>query len=401
MPSIFTRAVHAGERLAPMSNHKPVTTPIHPGVAFVTSDADELDAILDRTQDGYVYRRYQNPTTDAFTQAMAALEGGPRSLAYASGMAAIHGALLAAGVRAGSQVMAARDCYGATYTLLSQLLHSQGVTTHFVDITQTAAVAAQLADIRPVALLCETISNPLLKVADVPALTAAAHAVGAAVIVDSTFTTPYLCQPMAWGVDFVVHSITKYIGGHDDVLGGVVVMADRTHDQAFEQAKMLGANLSPFEAWLALRGLKTLPLRMRQHCINANTVAHWLADHPAVARVNYPGLPDHPQHAMATRLLRDPSGAPAYGGMVSFELRAGAQAAVFRFLESLQLVLPATTLGDVYSLVLYPAATSHRALTPAERTAVGIGPGLVRLSVGIEEAADIIADLDQALAVND
>jgi cystathionine gamma-synthase/methionine-gamma-lyase len=397
MPTIFTRAVHAGERLAPPSKYTPVTTPIHPGVAFVYESADDLDAIFGRTKEGYVYRRYQNPTTHALTQAIAELEGGAHALAYASGMAAMHAALLAAGVSAGSHVIAARDCYGATYTLLDQLLRTQGVTTHFVDITQTAAVAAQLADVRPAALVCETISNPLVKVADVPALTTAAHAAGTRVIVDSTFTTPYLCQPAMWGADLVVHSITKYLGGHDDVLGGVVVMTGDVHDQAFEQAKMLGANLSPFEAWLALRGLKTLPLRMRQHCANALTVARGLADHPAVAQVHYPGLPDHPQHALATHLLHDPDGAPAYGGMLSFELRAGTEAAVFRFLERLQLVLPATTLGDVYSLVLYPAMASHRALTPAQRAEVGISTGLVRLSVGIEDAADILADLDQAL----
>lgn len=397
MPTIFTRAVHAGERLAPPSRYTPVTTPIHPGVAFVYESADDLDAIFGRTKEGYVYRRYQNPTTHAFTQAIAELEGGAHALAYASGMAAMHAALLAAGVSAGSHVIAARDCYGATYTLLDQLLRTQGVTTHFVDITQTDTVAAQLADVRPAALVCETISNPLVKVADVPALTAAAHAAGTRVVVDSTFTTPYLCQPARWGADLVVHSITKYLGGHDDVLGGVVLMTDDVHDQAFEQAKMLGANLSPFEAWLALRGLKTLPLRMRQHCANALTIARGLADHPAVAHVHYPGLPGHPQHALATHLFHDPDDIPAYGGMLSFELRAGTEAAVFRFLERLQLVLPATTLGDVYSLVLYPAMASHRALTPAQRAEVGISAGLVRLSVGIEDAADILADLDQAL----
>lgn len=396
MTSFSTRAVHAGERL-PTPDYTPTTTPIHPAVTYLYAEMEDLDAVFSRAKEGYVYRRYGNPTTRALEIALANLEGGDAALTYASGMAAMHAALLAAGLKAGAQVVAARDCYGATFTLLERLFKEQGVTTHFVDVTDLDEVARALQSAAPAVLVCETISNPLLKVADVPALVELAHAVGALVIVDSTFTTPYLLRPLEWGADFVVHSISKYIGGHDDVLGGAVITRQAHEERLFDQLKMLGANLSPFEAWLALRGLKTLPLRMRQHCASAQQVATWLAQHPRVTQVNYPGLPAHPQHALATQLLRGPDGQPAYGGMVSFALGAAAPPQVMRFLERLRLVLTGTSLGDVYSLVLYPVMASHRALTPAQRAQVGIGESLVRLSVGIEETADIIADLAQAL----
>jgi len=399
MTSFSTRAVHAGERL-PAPDYTPTTTPIHPAVTYLYDEMQDLDAVFSRAKDGYVYRRYGNPTTRALEIALANLEGGDAALTYASGMAAMHAALLAAGLKAGAHVVAARDCYGATYSLLDRLFNDQGVITHFVDITDRDAVATALQSHAPTVLVCETISNPLLKLADIPGLVDLAHAAGALVIVDSTFTTPYLMRPLEYGADFVVHSLTKYIGGHDDVLGGAVITRQAHEARLFDQLKMLGANLSPFEAWLALRGLKTLPLRMRQHCASAQQVAVWLAQHPRVAQVNYPGLPDHPQHALARRLLAAPDGAPAYGGMVSFELQAAAHTQVLRFLERLRLVLTGTSLGDVYSLVLYPVMASHRALTPAQRAQVGIGEGLVRLSVGIEDPADIIADLAQALAAD-
>ncbi len=394
--SLFTRAVHAGERL-PASDYSPTTTPIHPAVTYLYEAMEDLDAVLGRARDGFVYRRYGNPTTHALEVALADLENGEMAMTYASGMAAMHAALLAAGVRPGGRVVAARDCYGATYTLLDRLFAEQGVTTHFVDVTNLEEVAAVLAATSPAVLVCEAISNPLLKVAHVPALVNLAHAAGARVVVDSTFTTPYLLRPLEHGADFVVHSITKYIGGHDDVLGGAVV-AGRMHEARLtDQLKMLGANLSPFEAWLALRGLKTLPLRMRQHCASALQVASWLAAHPRVAQVVYPGLPTHSQHELAAQLLRAPDGQPAFGGMVSFVIRDAGQDQVRRFLERPRLLLTGTTLGDVYSLLLYPVMASHRALTPDQRAEVGIGEGLVRLSVGIEEPADIIADLAQAL----
>jgi cystathionine beta-lyase/cystathionine gamma-synthase len=390
--SIFTQAVHAGER-GPRPDFTPVSTPIYPSVGYIYDDMRDLDAIFGGERVGFVYTRYGSPTVGNFEQALAVLEGAGDAVAFASGMAAIHAALMGAGVRAGLAVVAAADVYGATYALLEKLFAQLDVRVRFVDIANLDQVAAAVRAQQPVALLCETMSNPLIKVADVPALAEIAHAAGAALIVDNTFATPYLFRPMEHGADYVVHSATKYLGGHGDVMAGAVACSSERGRDLRERQKLLGANLGPQEAWLALRGLKTLPLRMRQHCANADVVAGWLVTHPAVTQVHFPGLPDHPQHAVAERLF-DGRG---FGGMMSFDLKDAGQAQVFRFMEALRLVLPATTLGDVYSLTLYPAHSSHRQLAPEVRAAIGIGDGLVRLSVGIEDVQDIIDDLRQAL----
>ncbi|MCL7452540.1 MAG: PLP-dependent aspartate aminotransferase family protein [Anaerolineae bacterium] len=391
--SIFTRAVHAGERSA-APDFTPVSTPVHFSVGYIYQDMRDLDAIFGGQRAGYVYPRYGSPTVHAFEAAMAALEGAGDAVAFASGMGAVHAALLGGGVRAGTAVVAAADVYGATYALLERTMAELGVRTRFVDIADLDEVAAAVEEVQPAALLCEIISNPLMKVADVPALVEIAHQAGATLIVDNTFASPYLFCPLEHGADYVVHSATKYLAGHGDVMAGVVACSAERGLDLRERQKLLGANLGPQEAWLALRGLKTLPLRMRQHCVNAQAVAQWLAGQPAIARVNYPGLEAHPQHAVAQRLFGDRGS----GGMLSFELAGAGQAEVFRFMEALELVLPATTLGDVYSLTLYPAHSSHRQVAPEVRAALGISEGLVRLSAGIEDAQDIIADLEQALA---
>ena len=387
-----TRAVHAGERM-PRPDFTPMATPIHHSVAYAYEHVDDLDAIFEGTRDGFVYGRYGNPTVKAFETAVADLEGAESAVAFASGMAAIHAALLGAGARAGATVVSAADVYGATYALQETLLAELGVRSRFVDVADLPAVAALLRETRPVALVCEVVSNPLLKVADLGALAETAHQVGAALVVDATFASPYLCRPLEWGADYVVHSATKYLAGHGDVMAGVVACsAERARDLSLRQ-RLIGANLAPEEAWLALRGLKTLPLRLGRQCANAEQVAAFLAGHPAVARVNFPGLAAHPQHDLCGRLY----GGRGYGAMISFDLRDAGRRRVFDFMDALQLVAPATTLGDIYSLVLYPAGSSHRAVDPEIRGTLGIGDGLVRLSVGIEDAADIIADLDQAL----
>ncbi len=389
-----TRAVHAGERI-PQGNYAPVTTPIVPSVGYLYESMDDLDAVFANTQPGYVYARYTSPTAAAFEKAVADLEEGEAALAFASGMAAIHTSLLAAGVRAGSSVVSAFDVYGATYSLLRHLFADLGVSTRMVEVSDLAAVEAALKETKPAALLVETISNPLLKVADIPALAELAHRHGAQLLVDNTFATPYLFRPLAHGADYVIHSATKYLAGHGDVLAGVVVTSAPNRARMFELNKLVGGTLGPFEAWLALRGLKTLPLRVRQQFSNARQLAEWLSARPEIARVNYPGLATHPQHALAQRLFNG-QGA---GGVLSFEIRDASRALVFRFMEALQLCLPATTLGDIYTLVLHPATSSHRTLTEAEREQVGISEGLVRLSAGIEDSADIRADLEQALQV--
>lgn len=389
---LATRAVHAGTQ-KPFPDFIPTVTPIHPSVTYRYPAMEDLDAVFAGTRQGYVYSRYGNPTVTALEEAVAALEEGETALAFASGMAAIHAALLATGTRAGSAVVAAQDVYGATYALLDRLMRSQGIQVRFVDVTDLQAVEVACAELKPVALLVETVSNPLLKVANLPALAEIAHRHGAALLVDNTFATPCLVQPLKLGADVVIHSATKYLGGHGDVLGGVVITSEARRAEMFEVLKITGANLGPHEAWLVLRGIRTLPLRMRQHCENALAVAHWLENQSQVNRVLYPGLPSHPQHPLAQQLF----GERGYGGMVAFELAGADQRRVFRFFEALRLCLPATTLGDVYTLVLYPAHSSHRALSPEERERIGIGEGLVRMSVGIEAVEDILDDLQQAL----
>jgi len=387
-----TRAVHAGTP-GPRPDFVPTVTPIYPSATYVYEHMEDLDGVFAGTRPGYVYARYGNPTVTALEEAVVALEEGEAGLAFASGMAAIHTALVATGARAGTAVVAAQDIYGATYALLDQLMRSQGVTVRFVDTSDLEAVEAACAELEPVAVLVETISNPLLKLVDLPEMAGVAHRHGAALLVDHTFATPCLAQPLHLGADVVIHSSTKYLGGHGDVLSGVVVTSEPRRADMFEVLKLTGGNLGPQDAWLVQRGIKTLPLRMRQHCENALAVARWLEGHPKVNRVLYPGLPSHPQHELAQRLFED----RGYGGMVSFELAGAGQEEVFRFFEALRLCLPATTLGDVYTLVLYPAHSSHRALGPEERARVGIGEGLVRMSVGIEAVEDILEDLEQAL----
>mgnify|MGYP005843604363 CR=1 FL=1 len=388
-----TRAVHAGER-APRPDYTPVVAPIHPTVGFLYDNLDDMEAVFAGSRTGFVYPRYGSPTLSAFEAAVADLEEGQAAHAFASGMAALHAALLAAGVRSGESVLAARDLYGATYTLLEHLFSQLGVTVYFVDVMDLNAVEAALKSERPRLVLVETISNPLVKVANLPTLAEMAHRFQAQLLVDNTFASPYLCHPLKWGADYVIHSATKFIAGHGDVLAGVVVTSEENRRALFEVNKLVGAVLGPFEAWLALRGLKTLPLRLRQQCSNAQRIADWLSHQPGIEAVHYPGLPSHAQHQLARQMFNG----QGYGGVLAFEIAGADQQRVFRFMERLQLCLPATTLGDVYSLVMHPATTSHRSLPATEQARLGIRPGLVRLSAGIEDADDIIADLAQALA---
>jgi cystathionine gamma-synthase/methionine-gamma-lyase len=387
---IFTQAVHAGEGQAPPEG-QPVSTPIYPSATYTYPDMGELSDVLGGERDGYVYARFGSPTVAALEKAVAALEDAEGAVALASGMAALHLALVQAGVAPDTPVVAASDLYGATHTLLAELRPA----LRYVDMSDLDAAQAAIAETRPRAVLLEVMSNPLLKIADLPSIAEAARRAGATVIVDSTFTTPFLIRPLKQGADVVVHSATKYLGGHGDVMAGVVA-ADTTRIQSLRDLlRIYGGNLGPFEAWTVLRGIKTLPLRMREHCANALKVAQWLSDHPGVSHVWYPGLPNHPQHDLAQRLFRE----GCFGGMVAFEVREAGEPEVFRFMESLRLIQTAPSLGDVSSLILYPAIASHRGLSRAERYGLGITDGVVRLSVGIEQAEDIIADLERALTV--
>jgi len=387
-----TRAVHAGERPT-RPNCTPVVTPIYNSVTYVYPDMELLDHAFEDPTAGFVYTRHGNPTCAAFEAAVASLEGGEGAVSFASGMAAIHAALLAAGAQAGADVLAARDLYGATTALLSRFFTALGVRVHFGDFTDTHAVRRMLNAVRPRVLLLETVSNPLLRLADIARIAELAHSVDATVIVDNTFATPLLVRPLEMGADYVVHSATKYLSGHGDVLAGVVVSNKDNCAALRDVAKTIGGVLGPNEAYLALRGLKTLPLRLERQCKTAAWVAAWLEAHPKVERVYYPGLKSHPQNDLARNLFAG----GLYGAVVSFVIAGAGKRRVFKFLESLELCVPATTLGDLYTLALYPAHSSHRALTAAQRAALGISDGLVRLSVGIEDPDDIIADLRQAL----
>ena len=387
-----TLAVHAGER-APAADSKPVVAPIWPAVGYLYDSMDDMDAVFDGTRSGPLYLRYGSPTVTAFETAMAALEGAEGAQAYSSGMAAVHSSLLAAGAKQGASVVAALDVYGATFAVLNRLLTTLGVKVRMVNVLDLDEVEKAVKETGAVIMLAETISNPLLKVADVPALAGIAHRNGASLLIDNTFASPYLFNPLQHGADFVIHSATKYLSGHGDVLAGVVATSAENRLKLNELNKLVGSVLGPFEAWLAMRGLKTLPLRMKQQCGNAQKVAEWLCTQPRVAKVNYPGLAEHGQHGLAERMFAG----KGFGGVLSFEIAGADKAEIFRFMEALTVCLPATTLGDIYSLVLHPASSSHRTLTDEERKRVGIPNGLVRLSTGIEAVDDILGDLEQAL----
>ncbi len=391
-----TRLVHVGAH-EPAPKAVPTTPPIYTSSTYLYPKADSLDRAFD--DNDLVYSRFGNPTVSSFEANITAAEGGRGAIAFASGMAALHAAVLAAGTPRGSmqpamtRILGARDMYGSTATLLRDFFGAQGIAVDFCDMSDIAAVEAQMNAAPPDVVVVEPVSNPLLKLVDVEAVADLARDHGARLIVDNTFPTPMLLRPIELGADLVVHSATKYLGGHGDALAGVVVAARQLPlDSLSRYARLLGGVLGPFEARLITRGMQTLALRMRQHCANALEVAQWLQQQPGVSRVYYPGLPDHPQHELATRMFNG-----VYGGMVSFDLVHAERAAAYRFMDALELVLAGTSLGDVYSLASYPVMASQRDVAPDERERQGIGEGLIRLSVGIEEASDIIADLDHAL----
>ena len=389
---LATRVVHAG-RVQPRPDFSPTVPPVYLTTTFAYERYEQMDDIFFHKREGYVYGRYGTPTHHALEDAVAELEGADAAFSVASGMAAVHLALLAAGAAQNGPVLMAQDVYGASLALAEQVLAPLGVPVHTVDATDPAQVARALEQIRPAVLFFEVITNPLTKVVDAPRLIELAHEVGTRVVVDNTFTTPLLFRPFEHGADIVIHSATKYLAGHGDTLAGLVLTREALAARMDMLLKQTGANLGPVEAWLTYRGLKTLALRFPRQCENAMRIAQFLAQHPRVERVYYPGLPDSPYHGLADRLF----GGEHYGAIVAFDIKDGNKEQVFRFLESLELCLPVTTLGDIYTTVLYPARSSHHYLSEEERAAMGIGPGLVRLSAGIEDAEDLIADLDQAL----
>ncbi len=381
-----TRCVHAGQPDEPAG---PVVTPIYATSTFRFKSAQHGADLFAGREPGYIYTRMLNPTVQALEDCVAALEGGAHGLATASGMAATH-TTIAALCSAGDHVVCSSAVYGPTTTLLSGVLARLGVRATAVDTTDPAAVAAAFRPETRV-LFVETPGNPTLVVSDLAALAGLCRGRNIRMVVDNTFATPVLQQPLALGADVVVHSLTKFLNGHADVVGGIIVVRDEdTYRQFRSVLNHLGGVLAPFEAFLVHRGIKTLHLRMQRHCENAQLVAEHLAQHPKVAWVSYPGLASHPQFELARRQMKGP------GGMISFELKGGIESGR-RLMDSTRLCALAVSLGGVESLIQHPASMTHAGMTGEARRAAGITDGLVRLSVGIEDPSDITADLDQAL----
>lgn len=390
--NIHTKVVHAGDRKK-SGPHIPVTTPIYTASSYFYESMEQLDRVFGHEEKGFSYARYENPSTAALEELVAALEGGHGALACASGMAAIHMALLTALADRRKSVVAADALYGASVSLLLQVLEPSGVTVRFVDACDLDALRAAVVATRPGCILIETISNPLLRVPPVDCVAQIANEAGAALVVDNTFATPLMLRPLEHGASFAVHSATKYLAGHGDVLGGVVVSDERHFAALRTLSRTMGPVMGPFESYLTMRGVKTFALRMERQCANACRVASWLANHPRIARVHFPASAEHSDGATIRRLF--PPG--LFGAMVSFELKDAGRAEVFEFMDALNMIVCATSLGDVHSMMLYPVMSSHREISPKHRERMGISDGLVRLSVGIEAPEDIIEDLKQGL----
>lgn len=417
-----TQAVHAGQTVDPTTLSRAV--PIYQTTSYLFEDAQHAADLFSLAKPGNIYTRIMNPTTGVFEERMAALEGGVGALAVASGQAAETMAILNL-ARAGDEIVASSSLYGGTFTLFTQTMPKMGIKFHLVDATKPEAFAAAITD-KTKAVFAETIGNPALNVLDIEAVAKVAHDAGVPLIVDNTFASPYLCRPMEHGADIVIHSATKFIGGHGTSIGGVIVDSgkfDWTNgkfpeftepDPAYHGLKYAealgplayilkarvqwlrdtGPSLSPFNAFLFLQGLETLHLRMERHSENAMAVAKHLQGHDRVDWVNYPGLDDHPSAALARKYL--PEGA---GSILNFGIKGGLEAGR-KFIDSVKLLSLLANVGDAKSLVIHPASTTHQQLTEAEQEAAGVSPDLIRLSIGLEDVQDIIADIDQALAAS-
>ena len=386
-----TKAVHAGDRKKP-GEYTPVVTPVHLASSFFYDSVETLEEVFNEERPGHNYTRYGNPTTEALEQQLATLEGADFAVATGSGMAAIHLGLMAGITDRRRSVVAGHVLYGQTLSMLMKVFEPLGVESRFADTCDLARFEEVVAEQRPGCVIVETITNPVLRVCELDKVAEIAHKHGALLVVDGTFTPPTILRPLEHGADLVIHSATKYLGGHGDVLGGVILGNEEMRPVVHFLTKTLGPNLGPFEAYLTMRGVKTLPLRFERQCRNALEAATSLAGAAGVERVHYPGLPDHPDYTTAQRLFPD----GMFGGMVSVELEGGRERAL-AFMNALQLTVPATSLGDVHTMALYPPMSSHRDLAPKHRLRLGITDGLVRLSIGIESIEDILADLQQAL----
>ena len=375
---------------APKVNQIPSSVPIYQAAAFSTADAAELGDVLTGATPGYAYSRIDNPTTAALGNAVAELEGAEAGLAFATGMAAIHATIVSV-VRAGQTIVATRAVYGTTRDLMVGVLSGLGIATEFVDPRDLSAADAALARTGAPVLYVETISNPTIVVSDLAALAEVAHRHGALLLVDNTFASPYACRPIELGADLVMHSATKYLSGHGDVLAGVVV---GSHERIAAIRPILvdaGGALAPLAAFLVLRGLPTLAIRMERHTETAIDLAAWLAGQEGVERVHYPGLPGDPSHAVAVRQLH------VFGGMLAFELTGGRDAGR-AFLDAMVVAERTASLGAFRTITTAPPSTTHRQLDEAALREAGIAPGLLRCSVGLEDVEDLRADMELGLA---
>ena len=390
--NIHTQAVHAGDRKK-AGPHVPVTVPIYLGTTYLYDEVETIDKIFGHEIHGYAYLRYSNPTNAALEEQITTLENGFGALACSSCMAALEVAIRAATLERRKSVLWAGAIYGATIKLLEQVLAPIGYEQFSVDICDLKAIETAIGEHKPGCLLMETISNPLLRVGAIDRIAEMARAAGTALIVDSTFATPLMVRPLELGAHIVVHSATKYLAGHGDVLGGLIV-SDEGHFEIIRQmSNIYGPVLGPFESYLTMRGMKTFPLRMERQCANASRLAAWFATRPEIDRVHFPADPAHPDAGTIKRLF--PPG--LYGAIVSVELKGAERKEILAFMDRLRLVVRGTSLGDVHTMVLYPAISSHRDMGPEGRAAAGIRENLLRFSVGIEDMEDISADIAQAL----
>ena len=419
-----TLAIHAGQ--IPDAATGARALPIYQTTSFVFDSADHAASLFNLQTFGNVYSRLSNPTVAVLEERVAALEGGRAALASASGMAAEAMALLTL-LEQGDHVVAAGALYGGSVSMLAVNLAKLGIETTFVDAGSVDAFAAAM---RPStrAVFAESLGNPSLQVLDIAAVAEVAHAHGVPLVVDNTVPSPFLCNPIRFGADIVVHSATKYLGGHGTTLAGVMVESGRfpwdngkfpgmtepskgyhgvkffetfgdfgfTMRARMETLRVYGAALAPTSAWQVLQGIETLPLRMERHCANALAVARFLAAHPRVGWVNYPGLPDHPDHALVARQMRTVGGTPGASGLLAFGVKGGLAAGI-AFIEAAQLMSHLANIGDTRTLVIHPASTTHRQLDEAQQQAAGVAQDMVRISVGLEHVDDILWDIDQAL----
>lgn len=381
-----TRAVRVGQVRSQEGEHSEA---LFPTSSFVFNNAAQAAARFAQTEPGNIYSRFTNPTVRNFEERLAALEGGERCMATASGMAAIFSTCLGL-LKAGDHLIASQSIFGATVTLLNNILSKFAIQTTFVNLTDLDSWRAAIQPNTKLFFL-ETPSNPLTEIADIRALAELAHAHNCLLVVDNCFCTPALQQPLSLGADIVIHSATKYLDGQGRCIGGAIVGSERlVGGDIFAILRSGGPTMSPFNAWIFLKGLETLQLRMQKHCDNAEILARWLTTQAAVERIYYPGLPSHPQHHLAkTQQNR-------FGGLVSFEVKGGQESA-WRVIDSTRIMSITANLGDVKTTITHPASTTHGRITPEQRRAAGISDGLIRISVGLEDIEDLQADLLQGL----